>query len=136
MQSRTCKNWDFSIPEQSRAIPDLQKLGHLQSRSNPEQSRTCKNWDVCKPRTISSNPGLTKIGTSAIPEQSRAIPDLRKLGRLETQNNPEQSRTCKNWDICNQSRSNPEQSRTCKNWDFSIPEQSRAIPDLQKLGRL
>ena len=51
-------------------------MGHGQSRTNPEQSRTCKNWDFGNPLTIMSNPGPVNIGTWAIPDQSRAIPDL------------------------------------------------------------
>jgi len=58
------------IPEQSLAIPDLQKLGLWQTRSYHEQSRTYKNWDFGNPGAIMSNPGPTKIGTLAIPELS------------------------------------------------------------------
>ena len=108
--SRTCKSWDISNPE---AIPDLQNLGHLQSQSNPEQYRTCKNWDTCtcNPGAIPSNPGPARIGAFAISEQSQAIPDLQKLGHLQSRSNP-----------------GPAKSGTS-----AIPEQS---PDLQKLRHL
>jgi len=58
------------ILEQSRAIPDLQKLGFWQSRTYHEQSPTCKYWDMGDPGAIPRNPGPTKIGTLAIPELS------------------------------------------------------------------
>jgi hypothetical protein len=66
----------WAIPGQSRAIPDLQKLGLLQSLSHHEQARTCKYWNRGNPGDIMSNAGPISIGTWAIREQSRAIPDL------------------------------------------------------------